>query len=140
MATPEPPRAPDQRADESIEEYRERKKDEAFPVLSEIARLHPELDISQHVQSIGLFIRDRELHHFEVEQENELLQAEKEQLQRELLATNNYAIVKRGNGWDASFDLITWDEQEKVWTTVETDISKGAALTLRDEYNRKRQA
>lgn len=97
-------------------------------------------EAAQAATDIGVWMRDRELHHFETEQENDRLKADNDRLYAELLATNNYAILRRGDGWDAEFDLIHWDEEGKVWTMSESGISKGAAITLRDEYNKRRQS
>ena len=114
---------------DSIEAMREAKMHEAFAGLRSIS---PTADtrIGMWITDIGVFIRDRELHHFEVEQENARLTAENEHLKRELLATNNYAIQRVGSGWGAEYNLIHWDEKDFVWTLVETNISSDAATTL----------
>ncbi len=108
---------------------------EAVSVLLEA----PDENVREGVGTIVRHIQARELHHFETEQENEKLKAENEKLHRELLATNNYAILQRGSGWDSSFDLISWDEEDYVWKVNESDLSKGAVITLRDTYNARRQ-
>lgn len=120
--------------DEGVVAAREEVGQRAFEKLHAMGA-----EAAQAAIDIGVVMRDRELHHFETEQEIERLRAENANLAREILATNNYAIYKRGSGWDASYDLIHWDEEERVWKSSESDISKGAAITLRDTYNAARQ-
>lgn len=115
----------------------ELRNEKMLEALDNIAALNSTADsrLAGWVTDIRVGLRDRELHHFEAEQENERLHAESDRLKRELLAVNNYAILRKGSGWDAEFTLIHWDEEEMIWTEVEDRISRGAAVVLRDTYN-----
>jgi hypothetical protein len=44
-----------------------------------------------------------------------------------------HAIVRRGNAWDAGYDLIIWNTEE--WEVVQTDLTRANAIVLRDHYN-----
>lgn len=113
---------------------RDQKMQEA---LDSIAALNETADsrLAGWVSDIRVAIRDRELDLVEVTQERDRLQADNDRLRRELLAVNNYAVLRHGTGWDSEYDLIHWDEHDMVWTPVEKGISPRGATTLRDTYN-----
>lgn len=46
-----------------------------------------------------------------------------------------HAIVRRGNGWDAEYDLVIWDGEE--WEIAQTDLTRANAVVLRDHYNQR---
>lgn len=46
-----------------------------------------------------------------------------------------HAIVRRGNGWDAAYDLVIWDGEE--WEIAQTDLTRANAVVLRDHYNQR---
>jgi hypothetical protein len=111
----------------------ELRNEKMLEALDNIAALNSTADsrLAGWVQDIRVGIRDRELHHFETEEENASLVAEIEKLKSE---RQEYAILAEGRGWDATYAVVRWDENG-FWEKSQGGLSFDNATILRDHHN-----